>query len=212
MLHRGFPDGIRFHVYTEPDRDVPSHMIKHPLDIWKGIGGPRRSWWYKMQLFNPEHHRGNLLYLDLDVVIVRSLDWIRNHNPGQFWSLRDFKYLQRPQMSVINSSMMWWNVEKFSSVWQEFAKTNIHEIVKRYPGDQDYLSRAIDRSQQRFFQDQYFQSFRWQCLDGGFDFKSRKVRTPGSGVDIAGDTSVVVFHGLPKPHSVTDPVIAQLWG
>jgi hypothetical protein len=29
MLTRHLPQGIRFHVYTEEHRSVPSHMIKH---------------------------------------------------------------------------------------------------------------------------------------------------------------------------------------
>jgi hypothetical protein len=55
-------------------------MVKHILDDW-GISGPKRSWWYKMQLFNPAHFAGNLLYFDLDVVIANQLNWIPNSAP-----------------------------------------------------------------------------------------------------------------------------------
>jgi len=51
-------------------------MIKHVLTEWPGVAGPKRSWWYKMQLFNNEHHQGDLLYFDLDTVIVRDISWI----------------------------------------------------------------------------------------------------------------------------------------
>ena len=60
MLSRNLQHGIRFHVYTEASRPVPLHMIKHELTEWPGISGPRRSWWYKMQLFNTAHHAGNI--------------------------------------------------------------------------------------------------------------------------------------------------------
>ena len=76
MLTRNLQGSIRFHVYTEASRSVPPHMIKHQLTEWPGIGGPRRSWWYKMQLFNQHHHQGNLLYFDLDCVIVADLQWL----------------------------------------------------------------------------------------------------------------------------------------
>ena len=56
MLARHFTKGIRLHVYTEQSRSVPDHMIKHVLDEWPGLSGRRRSWWYKMQLFNPAHY------------------------------------------------------------------------------------------------------------------------------------------------------------
>lgn len=210
MLMRVFSGGIRFHVYTELDRHVPAHMIKHTLDHW-GIDGPRKSWWYKMQLFNPAHHQGNLLYLDLDVVLVRELDWIRDLPTNLFWAIRDFRYLQRPNHHLLNSSMMWWNVPAFADVWTGLQKENLQNIFNRWPGDQDYITHAISMSRRRFFEDRYFESYRWQCLDGGYDFKRRSYRDPGAGVSIQGDTSVVVFHGTPKPHQVQHPIIVDLW-
>ena len=80
MLCRNLSAEVRLHVYTEHDRSVPPHMVKHILDDW-GISGPKRSWWYKMQLFNPAHFAGNLLYFDLDVVIANQLNWIPNSAP-----------------------------------------------------------------------------------------------------------------------------------
>jgi hypothetical protein len=186
-------------------------MNKHTLTNWPGIAGPRRSWWYKLQLFNPEHYSGNLLYLDLDMVLVRSIDWIRNLDPGQFWAIRDFKYLQRPHVTTINSSMMWFNVAAYSHVWQQFAAGDVEKTSRRYPGDQDYLAQVIDRRQQRFFEDRYFQSYRWQCLDGGFDFQKRRYHAPGTGVAVGSDTAAIVFHGKPNPHESTDPLVAEHW-
>jgi hypothetical protein len=211
MLNRHLSGGIRFHVYTEAERPVPDHMIKHTLTDWPGIAGPRRSWWYKLQLFNPEHYSGNLLYLDLDMVLVRSIDWIRNLDPSQFWAIRDFKYLQRPHVTTINSSMMWFNVAAYSHVWQQFVTGDVEKISRRYPGDQDYLAQVIDRRQQRFFEDQYFQSYRWQCLDGGFDFQRRRYHALGTGVAIASGTAAIVFHGKPNPHESQDPLILEHW-
>lgn len=210
MCQRSFDHGVRFHVYTEADRTVPSHMIKHELEHW-GIEGPRRGWWYKLQLFNPEHHQGNLLYFDLDVAIVRNMEWIRNYNPTMFWAIRDFRYLQRPNEHLLNSSVMWWNVPAFADIWYGLQKENLQNVFNRWPGDQDYITHTIPMSRRRFFEDYRFESYRWQCLDGGYDFKRRQYRAPGSGVVIQGTTDVVVFHGNPKPHQVHDSVIADIW-
>jgi len=211
MLTRALPGGIRFHVYTEHDRSVPPHMIKHILTEWPGIAGPKKSWWYKMQLFNPAHHSGNLLYLDLDTVVVRDLSWVATHDTSYFWGIRDFRYLQNPHHSVFNSSFMWWNVSNFSHIWDQFSQGDIAQLTKNNQGDQDYITKAININQRRFFEDKLFQSFRWQCLDGGYNFQRRQARAPGTGVTIAPDTAVVVFHGMPKPHQISDPAIAQLW-
>jgi hypothetical protein len=189
-------------------------MIKHAVKEWPGISGPKREWWYKMQLFNPEHYSGNLLYFDLDCVIINDLSWIPALSTECFWTIRDFRYLQRKSYSGMNSSVMWWNVSKFAHVWHEFDQLDINRTVVKYPGDQDYLEVAIDPNQRRHFDQQHLQSWRWQVRDGGYNFSTRKPNAPGSGSNayIGGDTSILVFHGKPKPHECTaDPVIANNW-
>lgn len=210
MLTRTIPAGIRFHVYTEHDRSVPPHMIKHVLDDW-GVSGPKKSWWYKMQLFNSAHFSGDLLYLDLDVVIVRDLTCLIQQPTDYFWTIRDFRYLQNQRTSTINSSLMWFNVEKFSWIWDKFLLNNVTDTMRQFPGDQDYLNHVLYINQRRFFDDRYFESYRWQCHDGGYDFHKRKHRTPGTGMRVAPDTAVVVFHGKPKPHEVSDPIVRDFW-
>ena len=210
MLCRNLSTEVRMHVYTEHDRSVPPHMVKHILEDW-GISGPKRSWWYKMQLFNPEHFAGNVLYLDLDVVIARTLDWIPGHSTDYLWTIRDFRYLQRRDTVTMNSSMMWFNVDRFAWIWHKFSSEDFKTTIKSYPGDQDYLGAVLDVNQRRFFDDFRFESFRWQCLDGGYEFSRRRHLQPGTGVQIKPDTSLVVFHGSPKPHQVQDPTITSLW-
>lgn len=210
MLCRHLTSEVRLHVYTEHDRSVPPHMVKHILEDW-GISGPKRSWWYKMQLFNPAHFAGNMLYFDLDVVIANSLDWIPEHPTDYLWTIRDFRYLQRRDTVTMNSSVMWFNVDRFAWIWDRFSQADFKATIKSYPGDQDYLGAVLDVNQRRFFDDFRFESYRWQCLDGGYDFAKRKHLKPNSGVKIQSGTSVVVFHGNPKPAQVHDPVIQQLW-
>lgn len=211
MLCRNLAAEVRMHVYTEHHRSVPPHMTKHILDDW-GITGPKRSWWYKMQLFNPAHFTGDLLYLDLDVVIANSMNWVRDHSTDYLWTMRDFRYLQRRDTTTMNSSMMWFNVSRYSWIWDQFNKQELKSTISKYPGDQDYLSAVLLPGQQRrFFEDCFFESFRWQCLDGGYDFAKRRHLKPGSGVHIQPGTSVVVFHGSPKPAEVHDPLVKRLW-
>ena len=111
----------------------------------------------------------------------------------------------------MNSSMLWFNVDRFAWIWDKFSQVDLKATIKSYPGDQDYLGAVLDVNQRRFADDFRFESFRWQCLDGGYDFARRKHLKPGTGVKIQPDTSVVVFHGNPKPAQVHDPVIQQLW-
>ena len=211
MLDRNLPGGIRFHVYTEHDRSVPPYMVKHILEDWPGIAGPKKSWWHKLQVFNPEHHEGNLLYFDLDTVVVRDVSWITKLDPNYLWGIRDFRYLQNPRINTLNSSVMWWNVKQLDWVWDKFKNDDIAKLSRQYPGDQDYLYATLGHNRVRYFDDAQLKSWRWQCFDGGYDFQYRKHRAPGQGTFIDGNTSVLVFHGNPKPHKINDKVVQDLW-
>jgi hypothetical protein len=210
MLSRNLTRPVRLHVYTEASRPVPAPYIKHELIDWK-ISGPKRSWWYKVQLFNSEHHCGPLLYFDLDVVIAKNIDWIWQQKLRHFWAVKDFKHLWRPMHQSINSSIMWWDTGQFDWVWRNFLDLNLAQTLKRFHGDQDYVNSVITEQQRRYFNTEWVKSWRWQCLDGGYDFKRRTWLTPGSGTNAKDNTTVMVFHGNPKPHEIQDPVIKHHW-
>jgi lipopolysaccharide biosynthesis glycosyltransferase len=211
MIAKNSTREFRLHVFTEADRPVPAHMIKHELTSWPAVHGPKKAWWYKMQMFDTVHHRGPLLYFDLDVVITGNIDWIWNLDQERFWGIRDFRYLWRPNWNGINSSVMFWNTGRMQWIWQNFQENSIDSTVRRFHGDQDFLNSLIPPSTKRFFAEERFQSWRWQVLDGGIDVKTRTYARPGSGAAIHPNTRVIVFHGQPKPHEVTDPDIQRLW-
>lgn len=211
MLSRNISSGIRLHVYTETERAVPSHMIKHCLDDWPEVSRPKKAWWYKMQLFNTQHHAGTLLYFDLDTVITGNLDWVQSLNTRYFWTINDFRYLWKPGFQGINSSMMWWDTRNYSHVWNEFVSHNLQALTRKYHGDQDYLTAALDRRYLKFFDHASVQSWRWQALDGGMNFAKRRHNLPNTGTIIDPATSVLVFHGSPKPHEIQDPAIKNIW-
>ena len=210
MLNRNISQGIILHVYTEAEREVPAHMVKHALIDWK-ISGSRRSWWYKMQLFNPEHFSGPLLYFDLDTVIVKNIDWITQLPLQYFWTIRDFKYLWRPTNYSINSSVMWWDTSKFTGIWDAFMRQNLSSVIGMYRGDQDFLNEAMLKNDLRFFDVNKIKSWRWEALNGGYNFGKKAYRTPTAGTQIDDNTSILIFHGNPKPNETTDLVIKQHW-
>lgn len=210
MLTRNITPDIRLHVYTEPDRPVPEPFIKHSLTDWQ-ISGPKKSWWYKMQLFNAEHHNGPLMYFDLDVVITGNIDWIWQLSTQYFWSVRDFKYLWRPTSYSVNSSVMWWDTKQYHTVYEDFVKKQLTDVLKKYRGDQDYIGDHIGPELRRFFENDRMCSWRWQAFDGGYDFPNKMYRRPGTGATLGRRNSVVIFHGQPKPADVLDPVIQQHW-
>ena len=92
-----------------------------------------------MQMFDPKHFMGQMLYFDLDVVIVDNLDWIVACDRRYFWTLKDFKYLWRPQWNGMNSSVMYWDTARFPDIWQAFIQNDPLTVSRYYPGDQDFL-------------------------------------------------------------------------
>ena len=186
-------------------------MIKHSLDIWDGIDGPKKAWWYKIQLFNDRHYSGQMLYFDLDTVITNNIDWIWKLPLQHFWAIRDFKYLWRPHDNKINSSVMWWNTAQYDYVWKSAIEKDLSGLFKKYHGDQDFISDVIQLKNRRFFNNEWVRSWRWECLDGGYNFNRRVHNQPGSGTKIDKKTSILIFHGKPKPADIIDPVIAQYW-
>ncbi len=211
MLRLNSTRPIQLHVFTESSRSVPDHMVKHELQAWPGIAGAKKSWWYKMQMFDPAHKIGQMLYLDLDTVITGSIDWVWDLSPDYFWAVRDFKHLWRPNWSGLNSSFMYWDTEQFSWIWDLFREQNINALVKQYHGDQDYLNTVLNDTVLRFVLDGLVKSWRWQIKDGGMDMKTRIYRRPGAGTVLDLQAKILIFHGRPKPHEVVDPVIQRLW-
>jgi len=211
MLQANSKHVIKLHVFTEKSRSVPSYMIKHSLSEWPGIAGPKRSWWYKMQLFNPDNFAGQLLYFDLDVVIVDSIDWIFGLDNSYFWAVRDFKYLWREGWKKINSSVMYWDTRQFSHIWQEFQQQNIDSLVRKFHGDQDYIDTFLTDQNRCFFDTEYVTSWRWQAVDGGFDTITRTHKDPGTGTKLTPNTKILIFHGDPKPDKIDDPIVQIHW-
>lgn len=210
-LCRNLTPTVRMHVYTESNRQVPSHMIHHALTEWPGVRGPKQSWWYKIQLFNDEFHKGHLLYFDLDTVITKNIDWIWKCKPTCFWAVKDFKHLFRPRKTTINSSVMWFDVSKYSYIYKNFDSGAVRKKQMRFHGDQDYIHHEIPFDQLRYFDSARIKSWKWEVKDGGFDFGKRRYQNPESGTLIDDMTSVLVFHGDPKPHHVTDKDVVVHW-
>lgn len=211
MLTRNFSFPVRLHVFTESSRTVQSPYIKHDLIDWPGIHGPRKAWWYKIQMFNSDYFQGRLLYFDLDVVITGNLDWILQSNPAYFWTIRDFKYMWKPSWEGLNSSVMYWDTTKFERVWRNFEQQPIDTITKAYNGDQDYITAMIPVTERKNFDECYVKSWRWHIKDGGLDQKTKLYKRPQAGSVLLPGTSIVIFHGKPKPHEVQDTLTETHW-
>lgn len=145
------------------------------------------GWWSKMEMFRPEHDDlGDFLFIDLDTVLISSLDWLADVD--QLTVLSDF---YKPY-TRINSSFMFIPLEARAQIWNDWMIRGPEEMMRLYGtgGDQAFLTRYwIERAR------------RWQN-----DFPGRVVSykshcIPGGPPDGA---AAVCFHGLPKPTELRD--------
>lgn len=209
-LCRNLTPRVILHVFTESNRVIPDEYVKHDLVEWPGVRGPRKSWWYKIQIFDPNHYKGNLLYFDLDTVIVGNIDWIWKLPTNCFWAVKDFKYLFRKSRRVtINSSIMWFNTKKYHYILKDFqlgfTKTG------KFHGDQDYIDSKLPANELQYFDAQNVKSYKWEVKEGGYDFSRRKYTSPGEITWPPDSTSVLVFHGNPNPGDERHPLLDQHW-
>jgi hypothetical protein len=106
---------------------------------------------------------------------------------------------------------MWWDTAQYQHVWKTVVDQDIDFFVHKYRGDQDFVSDVIPITHRRFFHSEWVKSWKWECVDGGFDFARKKYQSPGAGTDIDNDTSILVFHGHPKPHEISDVTVIKHW-
>ena len=208
--HLGVP--FRFNIIT----DQPEHPYFATIDC-RTIQvpdielGSYKLWWYKTYLFS-EHFTDQVLYFDLDVVILNNLDKFVNHSPTKFCICQDFNRKWIPTYHVSNSSVMSWHAPTYYDIWDNFYK-NTESIIRKFTGDQDYITDYFkDRDDRVWWPDSWAMSFKWEIFRGGLLHAGTGLTSDGkwpAGKElytypdqpwiVPEDCSVVVFHGQPDP-------------
>ena len=163
---------------------VSEHMSQ-PYKFVCVDDSPFPGWWAKVSLFQPGRFSGRVLYLDLDVTVIGSLDDLANL-PATFAVVENFKEIKEPNKAKFNSSVMAWDAEQ-DSINELFTEFN-PSIMDRLNGDQDWISEQLPNVT-TFPKD-------W-CVS----YKVRrflKLRT------MPKDARVVCYHGKPKPFDMPD--------
>lgn len=158
------------------------------------------GWWSKMELFGLP---GPVLYLDLDTVIVGTLDPIAEavlQGPADLFAmLRDFN------SRLPASGVMAWNGDR-SKILRVFADQWGRGLIRGIRGDQDWLRRYARGTSLpvRFFQgglvpEGFIQSYKK-------DLGAGKMAPPTY-------ASLVCFHGQPRPIGVNPrpPWMTEHW-
>jgi hypothetical protein len=170
------------------DVEVPCERI--PLmNRWPG-------WWSKLELFRPGIFGGRVLYLDLDTVVVGSLDAIASH-PHHFTMAHEY---YRPEQFC--STAMAWDGSCDFGIMAAFNLDLIPRYTKRERiGDQAFIEETL---QTRGVPIDTFRD-----LFGEHSVSSYKVHECAKGPPAG--AVVVAFHGKPKPHQITSGWVPSAW-
>lgn len=154
------------------------------VNVWPGIEVHALlhrwpGWWSKMEIMLGAHDDlGDVLYMDLDTMVVGPLDRFAVHRPLTL--LDDF---YRPTLA--QSGLMWlparWRVT-CAAMWLDTPQ----EHMKQFRGDGEWLHAAWGQTANR-----------WQTMEPG-RVVSYKVHVARSG-RIPPDARIVCFHGHPRP-------------
>lgn len=186
MVMRNLPEGMEgsFECFTDDKSGLNSQIIARALPE-KSIKG----WWGKLSLFKDRlfNEGDRIVYFDLDTVITGPLDGIVAYD-GHFAILRDF---YRP--SGLQSSVMAWEANKQSHIWNHFQAHGFPEITG---GDQAWIEKCLEVKPDL-----------WQDLFPG-SFCSYKEHAR---LGVPRGTKVCVFHGEPRPHEVLTDWVPMVW-
>lgn len=194
---------FNFYVFTD-------NIKQHPQDLgWNFIKLPDYSnkekfnpWWYKLEIFNDSNGIfGNNLYMDLDVVIVGTIDNFWNWEPADFRICHDFNRAFNRNINQSNSSVMAWKDSSLDWLYTEFTE-NIENIIKRFRGDQDLIHDKM-KNNLRWWPPEWAMSWKWEIKNGGKLSPHGAYRSDAAYI-IPDSTKIIVCHGNPNPHEISE--------
>ena len=158
-----------------------------PLDLPPGI--PERGW-MKLTSFTADLHglRGTALFLDVDVVVVGSLDEFFEY-PGDFLIIHDYK---RPWRVTGNSSVYRYQFGAHPDVLDYFRQ-HFAQIRQNFRNEQSYLSDVLYRQGKlQYWPAAWCPSFKYHCIPRWpTNYWNEPFIPPGA--------KVVIFHGECNP-------------
>lgn len=196
MVRRNLHRPFRFVCFTDYAEGLHPGIEALPLpDVrWGSEHGVNAHGWRKVGLFAAElgDLRGPTLFLDLDVVIVDSIDPFFDV-PGEVVVIKDYRPIRiRGDWFVGNTSALRFNVGAHPEVLEEFRR-DFPAISRRLRNEQEFLSHHFHRlGLLRYWPKPWCPSFKADCVAFGplsYFFTPKK----------PADARIVVFHGRPQP-------------
>jgi hypothetical protein len=146
--------------------------------------------WRKLLLFeNPLYGiEGKVLFLDLDVVIVDSIDCFFEFSDNlciiENWS--------QPNRLIGQASVMSFTAGQHPELLEKYRKQQ-DLVVKKHITEQVYIPRELGKGHFDFFPEEWCKSFKYHCMHGGI---KNSFLPPAA---FPKNSKIIVFHGHPNP-------------
>ncbi len=190
MVTRNLQRPFRFVCLTDNNDGIHEGVDCLPLpELDLPPGAPERGWNKLTTFINPLFDlEGKVLFLDLDVVIVGSLD--------SFFDLEDGVHICRDFVrrdGTGNSSVYLYRANAHPDIIANFRE-NFASIQKQHRNEQEYLSHfLLAQGKLHYWPQTWCRSFKYDCLPGGvLGSWFNEARIPD-------DARVLIFHGNPNP-------------
>lgn len=204
MVQRNVEQPVRFVCMTDDATHLRAEIDSLPLPEF-----PEPAWeyarfcsaWRKLALFDATNLalHGRILFLDLDVVILRSLEPFFSA-PSLFLMLENWYQPGKGQASI-----MCFEGDSMKPLLSHYLN-NSEDVLKHYVTEQEYISQnaaeVIGVNESLFFDSRLCMSFKKHIMRHGIQrFSKRPYSLPPK-------AHVVVFHGRPNP---PDALLGE-WG
>lgn len=190
MVRRHLTGDFRMACLTDDAHGIRSEVECFPippLDL--PPGSPERGW-TKLVSFAGDLHglRGTALFLDVDVVVVGSLDPFFEE-PGEFLIIHDYK---RPWRITGNSSVYRFELGAHPDVLAYF-RAHVEEVRAKFRNEQAYLSDFLHRQGKlRYWPAAWCPSFKYHSIP---KWPANYWKAPF----VPADARIVIFHGECNP-------------
>lgn len=184
-----------FICFTDDPTDLDPSVICHPIPEVDLPPQNKLSGWRKLGLFRPDLPiDGTCLFLDLDIVVLGSLDEFFSHAPGKIPIIHNWTSGLRSMIGsrpdVGNSSCFRFEANKQCFVVEQFEREHDWALANFRP-PQTYLTHCI-RPQMTYWPEHWVRSFKRHCRH---PFPLNLLLTPR----VPKDARIIAFHGRPNP-------------
>lgn len=201
MVKKSLQRPFKFYCITENSAGLLQNVNILPL-----YDDSLTGWWHKLSIYRADFYglSGTTLFLDLDIVITRSIDDLFDYKPRKTCSIAD---KGGSKWNVINSSVVRFEIGALNYVWEGF-QYNHDWIMQNMHGDQDWLGLVVPSVE--LFPESWVISYKKQCRAKGWPFlghfgewlMKREYLKPTGEAVLPEEAKIVIFHGKPDPVDV----------